>query len=110
MTSGCLSAAFAQSKNSKLEAYFDEIGKAAQLNGNIALVTRDGVVSKRSFGYADFEMKKSNTLQSGFNLASISKIFTSTAILQLRDKGKLATIQFRIIIYSNYNITVFKKL
>jgi CubicO group peptidase (beta-lactamase class C family) len=94
----CLSKAIAQSANNKIETYFDEVGKVAQLNGNIALVAHDRVVSEKSFGYADFETKQTNNLRSAFNLASISKIFTSTAILQLRDKGKL-TLNDHVIKY-----------
>jgi len=80
----------AQSLNSPIELYFDEMAQARQLNGNILLAEKGQVVTARSFGYADFETHKRNTLDTRFNLASISKVFTSTAILQLRDKGKLS--------------------
>ena len=79
-----------QISSSKIERYFDEIGKVNQLNGNILLSAEGKVISTRSFGYADFETHKRNATNSRFNLASISKLFTSTAILQLRDKGKLS--------------------
>jgi len=80
----------AQSSSSQIEHYFDRVAEARQLNGNILLAENGHVVTARSFGYADFETRKRNTLDTRFNLASISKVFTSTAVLQLRDKGKLS--------------------
>jgi CubicO group peptidase (beta-lactamase class C family) len=63
--------------------------QAQDFNGNI-LAAQDGkVVFEHAYGYADFPSHKRNTLNSRFNLASVSKVFTSTAILQLMEKGKL---------------------
>jgi CubicO group peptidase (beta-lactamase class C family) len=86
----CFSAVFAQIPNSKIESYFQRISTLHQLNGNLLLANDNQVVFKGSFGYADFEKRQSNRPDYRFNLASISKLFTSTAILQLKDKGKLA--------------------
>lgn len=73
----------------QLDSFFQSVYEYSQINGNV-LVTQEGVIAyKHSFGYADFVGKKPNTDSSGFTLASISKVFTSTAILQLRDKGSL---------------------
>ena len=80
----------AQNTASVINNYLNEIGKTRQLNGNILLVENGRVITDRAFGYADFEIQKPNTTDLRFNLASISKLFTSTAILQLRDKGKLS--------------------
>jgi len=81
----CLGA-FAQ--NSKIDNYFNSLGD--RFNGNILLAQNGRVVLNHAAGYADFLTKKPNTTNSRFNLCSISKVFTSTAILQLRDKGKLS--------------------
>ncbi len=80
----------AQNSNSKIESYFNEISKLHQLNGNILLARKGKVIANKSLGYADFATFKPNTTDVHYNLCSISKIFTSTAILQLRDKGKLS--------------------
>ncbi|MES2109236.1 MAG: serine hydrolase domain-containing protein [Bacteroidota bacterium] len=80
----------AQNNAPKINSYLDRIGKARQLNGNILLAENGHVIADRAFGYADFVTQKPNTTNLRFNLASISKLFTSTAILQLRDKGKLS--------------------
>lgn len=63
--------------------------QAQDFNGNI-LAAQDGkIVFEHAYGYADFPSHTRNTLDSRFNLASVSKVFTSTAILQLMEKGKL---------------------
>lgn len=63
--------------------------QAQDFNGNI-LAAQDGkVLYAKASGYADFPSRKPNTLDSRFNLASVSKVFTSTAILQLMERGKL---------------------
>ena len=43
----------------------------------------------RGYGYADIESKTPVTLDTRFRIASITKTFTATGILQLRDVGKL---------------------
>jgi CubicO group peptidase (beta-lactamase class C family) len=82
--------ASAQIQNSKIESYFDTIAKVHQINGNILLAQNGEVIASRAFGYADIVTHQPNTNATRFNLASISKLFTSTAILQLRDKGRLS--------------------
>jgi CubicO group peptidase (beta-lactamase class C family) len=80
----------AQSSNSKIESYLNEISGLHQMNGNILLARKGQVIANRSFGYSDFGTHKPNTTDVHYNLCSISKIFTSTAILQFRDKGKIS--------------------
>ncbi|GAA4312331.1 hypothetical protein GCM10023149_07650 [Mucilaginibacter gynuensis] len=71
-----------------IHAYFEELKQRKQHNGNI-LVADDGrAIINFSSGYADFNTQTPNTPASCFNLASISKVITATAVLQLRDKGK----------------------
>ena len=59
------------------------------LNGGV-IIARDGQVLFRSVrGMADFGTSQPIRDDSVFQLASAAKPFTSTAILQLRDRGKL---------------------
>src|SRR6185437_4399718 len=83
----CIWYAGAFAQNPKIDTYFNSLGD--QLNGNILLAQNDHVVLNRAVGYADFVSRKLNTPDARVNLASVSKLFTSTAILQLKDKGKL---------------------
>lgn len=73
----------------KTQAYFDTLHQHQLFHGNILLAQQGKVVYRYSGGYANERAHQPNQTQTRFNLASISKVFTSTAILQLRDKGKL---------------------
>ncbi len=86
----CLWYAGAFAQNNIISNYVDQAGKAKQLNGGILVAENGRIMTNQAFGYADFEKGIPNTLGTRFNLCSISKVFTSTAILQLRDKGKLS--------------------
>lgn len=55
-----------------------------------AIVDRDGVVWESAYGWADIEGRRPMTLDTLQNVASISKTFTTTAVMQLRDQGLLA--------------------
>jgi CubicO group peptidase (beta-lactamase class C family) len=55
----------------------------------VAVVYDQDLVWSGYYGYADLEAKKPVTAQTVFRIASITKTFTSTAIMILRDRGKL---------------------
>lgn len=78
-----------QEKRQLIRSYFDSIKIHDLYNGNVLLAENNHPLIIYSGGDADQRLNKRNHALSRFNLASISKIFTSTAILQLREKGKL---------------------
>ena len=80
---------FTQGIPERLDSFFTSLCNYHEINGNVLVTDRGNIIYKKSFGFADFEKKIPNNDSSEFTLASVSKIFTSTAILQLRDKGKL---------------------
>lgn len=55
----------------------------------IAVMHDQELVWSKGFGYANLRARTPVTPQTIFRIASISKTFTSTAIMQLRDAGKL---------------------
>lgn len=79
----------AQDRHSNLDLFFSSLSQTGQFNGNVLIAENGHVVYEKSFGYADFSNKKNNTAQSSFPIASITKTITSTAILQLKQQGKL---------------------
>jgi CubicO group peptidase (beta-lactamase class C family) len=85
----CCFPAFSQQKAKQLDSLFTRLNKENNFNGNILVAENGRTVYKQSFGFADVKQKSLNTATSTFQTASISKVFTATAVLQLRDKGKL---------------------
>lgn len=57
---------------------------------SIALVDDQRIVWAEGFGYADKEKKLPATAETVYRVGSISKLFTSTAVMQLEDAGKLS--------------------
>jgi N-acyl-D-amino-acid deacylase len=61
-----------------------------QVPGAALAVARDGrLIYARGFGYSDREKKEAVEPTSLFRIASVSKMFTSAATMQLVDQGKL---------------------
>jgi len=56
---------------------------------SIGIVYNKDLIWTKGFGYANKEKKIPATPETIYRIASISKTFTSTAIMQLRDAGKL---------------------
>jgi CubicO group peptidase (beta-lactamase class C family) len=77
------------------ETFLDALIPSQLRNRNIAgavvAVVRDGqVLFQKGYGYADFEAKKPVLPdQTLFRPGSISKLFTTTAVMQLVEQGKL---------------------
>jgi CubicO group peptidase (beta-lactamase class C family) len=79
----------AAEKQRLLEEYFVKLNKKHGFNGNVLIAQNGTVLYKNAFGFANFKTKDSLTLNSEFQLASVSKQFTAVAIMILKEKGKL---------------------
>ena len=55
----------------------------------VGVVAGDALVWSQGFGHADVASKRPMTPQTKFRMASHSKLFTATAIMQLREQGKV---------------------
>lgn len=82
---------FAQ-KNSfdKVERYMDAQHNVNKFGGTVIVMKNDTVILKKAYGYADLEWNVKNTVDTKFVLASISKYFTSIAVMQLVEKKQLS--------------------
>lgn len=82
---------FAQ-KNSfdKVERYMDAQHNVNKFGGTVIVMKNDTVILKKAYGYADLEWNVKNTVDTKFILASISKYFTSIAVMQLVEKKQLS--------------------
>jgi len=57
---------------------------------SIAVIDGQDVVWSEGFGYADVAAHRPATPQTLYRIASISKLFTSTAVMQLAERGRIA--------------------
>lgn len=76
-------------RKKELDKFFSALYKNGEFNGNVLVAEKGRILYERSFGYADNFAQKPNTIKTSFPVASVTKTFTSTAILQLLEKGKL---------------------
>lgn len=85
-TAHVLSAAAESPLDEKLEGLMRE----ASIPGMAVAVLVDGeVVVQRALGWADIEAKRPMTTSTVLNIGSVSKLVTSTAVLQLWEQGKI---------------------
>jgi CubicO group peptidase (beta-lactamase class C family) len=79
-----------QERLDEIEAYLKRLADAAAFSGAV-IIARDGKpVLAKAYGFADIEKKIPNTLDTPFMMASMTKLFTSLAIGQLVERGKLS--------------------
>ena len=84
-------AAFDPARLERLAAYMQLSVDSQWVAGAVALVLRDGeVVFERAVGWADREARRGMTADAIFRIASQTKAFTSVAILQLVEEGRIA--------------------
>jgi D-alanyl-D-alanine carboxypeptidase len=90
MTSDILSHAEVACKIDLLSAWIEaQMAYKGPPGLSIGIVHDQDLVWARGFGYADVDEKAEATPRTLYRIASITKLFTATAVLQLRDAGKL---------------------
>src|SRR3954467_9009540 len=88
------SASAQSSSRARLVARIDSIANAAVKNGPVAALSiavvkgRDTIVQK-GYGYADVENEVRATAQTVYRIGSVTKQFTSAAIMQFVEQGKV---------------------
>ena len=70
----------------QMTEYLDNL---TDFSGTILVAHKDEVIEHRAFGESNMENNIKNNIETKFNLASISKLITSVAILQLVEQGKI---------------------
>lgn len=72
-----------------IDAYLREVVAETGFSGAV-VVARDGeIVAANAYGYADCGHTRDNAVDTRFNLASITKLFTAVATVQLIEQGRL---------------------
>ena len=71
------------------EQDLDSLAATHQFSGVVLLARNGTPVLQRAWGMADRERGRPNDLATHFNLGSINKLFTATAVRQLAESGRL---------------------
>lgn len=85
-----VSGARAQTLQNEVERYLEPYLRTGNFSGAVLIARRDTVLLSRGYGLADSETGDVNTPETVFHLASVSRIFTSAAILLLEQRGLLS--------------------
>ena len=76
-------------RGKKINAFFEKKFSRNQFNGNILFAENGNIITQKSYGYSNLRKKEPLTKEHSFQLASVSKPFTSIAILQLIENNKI---------------------
>lgn len=74
----------------ELDAFMKRLHQRSGFNGNVLIAKKGEILYQNTFGWANYLMKDSLKITSQFELASVSKPLTATAILKLWEEGKLS--------------------
>ena len=80
----------AQTIESKLDEYIHAYVKLNRYSGSVLIAKEGKIILNRGYGMADIEHDVPNTPQTKFRLGSITKQFTSMAIMQLQERELLS--------------------
>lgn len=81
---------FSQSKSEKIDSLMKEYYKKDLFNGSILVTEHREIIYNKSFGYSNIKTKEELSDSSIFNLASLAKQFTATAIMILYERNELS--------------------
>lgn len=73
-----------------IDTFFQHKVKSSGLNGSVLVAMEGKVIYKHNFGYLNYPKKELLTDSSTFQLASVTKPFTATAVLLLYQSKKLS--------------------
>lgn len=76
-------------ESEKIDEFIEKLHRTRQFNGNVLIARKGKIIYERAIGWADYLHRDSLKINSVFQLASVTKPFTATAILMLVEEGKL---------------------
>lgn len=72
-----------------VKSYLDDLSAEGNFNGTVLVGQKDKILFTKAYGYANFEWKVKNTIDTKFKLGSLTKPFTACLIILLAQKGLL---------------------
>ncbi len=79
-----------------------------EFSGTILVARNDQIIASKASGWSNMEYQIANQMDTKFNVASISKMFTAVAVLQLVEQGHLKLTQPIGKYLSNYPNTLVR--
>lgn len=73
----------------KVDQYMEAQARVNGFSGSILLARAGKPLVSKGYGFANIEWQIPNTPQTKFRIGSVTKQFTSMAVMQLREQGKL---------------------
>ncbi len=73
----------------RIDEFMNRLHTKYNFNGNVLVAKKGKIIYENCFGWADHLHRDSLKINSQFELASVSKTLTGTAILMLMERGKL---------------------
>lgn len=73
----------------RLASHLDSLDRVGEFSGVVLLARNGAPILERPVGMADRERGIPNTMETAFNVGSLNKLFTRTAIMQLAERGVL---------------------
>ncbi|HEY0678934.1 MAG TPA: serine hydrolase [Chitinophagaceae bacterium] len=80
----------AQSLADKLDEYLSANARLGKFNGVAFVARRDTIILHKGYGWRNAEKRIAHDVKSVFQIGSVTKQFTSAAILRLQEQGKLS--------------------
>ncbi len=78
-----------KNEDKRIDAFMLDLQKTRRFNGNVLVAKHGKIIYEKALGWSDYLHRKKLNINSQFELASVTKTMTSTAVLQLVQKGKL---------------------
>ncbi len=73
----------------RIDEFMKRLHSRSAFNGNVLIAKKGKIIYRNSFGWADYLHRDSLAIDSQFELASVSKPLTATAVLMLVEQGKI---------------------
>jgi CubicO group peptidase (beta-lactamase class C family) len=78
-----------KNEDKRIDDFMKELHRTRNFNGDVLVAKHGKIIYEKAIGWADYLHRDSLKINSQFELASVTKTMTSTAILMLMERGKL---------------------
>lgn len=77
-------------KAERIDSFYKALSNKGLFNGTVLVAQNHRIIYRNAFGLQNYKAKNPLTVQTKFELASVSKQFTAVAIMLLKEQGKIS--------------------